>query len=59
MLMPANGWCTMRASIWAVSVCWNCLCLNQAIFQTLPAERQALVDSIAHLSPVSWQHINL
>ena len=29
------------------------------MFQALPAERQALADAIAHMSPVSWQHINL
>ena len=42
-----------------VIVCWNCLYLNQQLFQTAPAERQALADAIARISPVSWQHINL
>lgn len=42
-----------------VIVCWNCLYLNQRLFQALPAERQALANAIAHMSPVSWQHINL
>jgi hypothetical protein len=35
------------------------LYLNQQLFQSLPAERQALADAIAHMSPVSWQHFNL
>ena len=42
-----------------VIVCWNCLYLNQQLFQATPAERQALADAIAYMSPVSWQHINL
>ena len=42
-----------------VIVCWNCLYLNQQLFQAPPAERQALADAIARMSPVSWQHINL
>ena len=42
-----------------VIVCWYCLYLNQQLFQAPPNERQALVDAIARMSPVSWQHINL
>lgn len=42
-----------------VIVCWNCLYLNQQLFQAPPGERQALADAIARRSPVSWQHINL
>ncbi|GAA3977044.1 Tn3 family transposase [Hymenobacter antarcticus] len=42
-----------------VIVCWNCLYLNQQLFQAPPVERQALADAIARMSPVSWQHINL
>lgn len=42
-----------------VIVCWNCLYLNQQLFQAAPAERQVLADAIARMSPVSWQHINL
>lgn len=42
-----------------VIVCWNCLYLNQQLFQARPTERQALADAIARMSPVSWQHINL
>ena len=42
-----------------VIVCWNCLYLNQQLFQASPAERQALADAIARMSPVSWQHLNL
>jgi len=42
-----------------VIVCWNCLYLNQQLFQAPAAERQALADAIARMSPVSWQHINL
>lgn len=40
-------------------VCWNCLYLNQYLFQAPAAERQAVADAIAASSPVSWQHINL
>ena len=40
-------------------VCWNCLYLNQYLFQATAAERQAVADAIAASSPVSWQHINL
>lgn len=40
-------------------VCWNCLFLNQQLFQAPATERQALADAIARMSPVSWQHINL
>ena len=42
-----------------VIVCWNCLYLNQYLFQAPAAERQAVADAIAASSPVSWQHINL
>ena len=42
-----------------VIVCWNCLYLNQQLFQVPSTERQALADVIARMSPVSWQHINL
>jgi len=42
-----------------VIVCWNCLYLNQYLFQAPPAERQAVADAIAASSPVSWQHVNL
>ncbi len=42
-----------------VIVCWNCLYLNQYLFQAPVAERQAVADAIAASSPVSWQHINL
>ena len=42
-----------------VIVCWNCLYLNQYLFQAPAAERQQLADAIAASSPVSWQHINL
>jgi TnpA family transposase len=42
-----------------VVVCWNCLYLNQQLSQAPPAERQALTDAIARMSPVSWQHLNL
>jgi hypothetical protein len=35
------------------------LYLNQRLFQVPPAERQALANAIARMSPVSWQHINL
>lgn len=40
-------------------VCWNCLYLNQQLFQAPSTERQALADAITHLPPVSWQRINL
>ena len=40
-------------------VCWNCLYLNQYLFQAPAAERQSVADAIAASSPVSWQHINL
>jgi len=40
-------------------VCWNCLYLNQYLFQAPAAERQQVADAIAASSPVSWQHINL
>ena len=40
-------------------VCWNCLYLNQYLFQAPAAERQTVADAIAASSPVSWQHINL
>lgn len=42
-----------------VIVCWNCLCLNQYLFQAPATERQAVADAIAASSPVSWLHINL
>ncbi len=42
-----------------VIVCWNCLYLNQYLFQALAAERQQVADAIAASSPVSWRHINL
>jgi TnpA family transposase len=42
-----------------VIVCWNCLYLNQYLFQAPAAGRQAVADAIAASSPVSWQHINL
>ena len=42
-----------------VTVCWNCLYLNQYLFQAPAAERQQVADAIAASSPVSWQHINL
>ena len=42
-----------------VTVCWNCLYLNQYLFQAPGAERQQVADAIAASSPVSWQHINL
>ena len=42
-----------------VIVCWNCLYLNQYLFQAPGAERQQVADAIAASSPVSWQHINL
>jgi TnpA family transposase len=42
-----------------VIVCWNCLYLNQYLFQAPAAERQQVADAIAASSPVSWQHINL
>ena len=42
-----------------VIVYWNCLYLNQYLFQAPPAERQAVAEAIAASSPVSWQHINL
>jgi len=42
-----------------VIVCWNCLYLNQQLFQVPATERQALADAIARMSPVSWQHVNL
>jgi hypothetical protein len=35
-------------------VYWNCLYLNQQLFQTPVTERQALADAIARMSPVSW-----
>lgn len=38
---------------------WNCLYLNEYLFQAPAAERQAVADAIAASSPVSWQHINL
>ena len=40
-------------------VYWNCLYLNQYLFQALAAERQAVANTIAASSPVSWQHLNL
>lgn len=43
----------------SVIACGNRLCLNQQLFQTPPAERQALADAIARMSLVSGQHINL
>ena len=42
-----------------VIVCWNCLYLNQYLFQAPADERQQVADAIAASSPVSWQHINL
>jgi len=42
-----------------VIVCWNCLYLNQHLFQSPGAEREQVADAIAASSPVSWQHINL
>lgn len=42
-----------------VIVCWNCLYLNQYLFQAPGAERQQVADAIAASSPVSWPHINL
>jgi TnpA family transposase len=40
-------------------VCWNCLYLNQYLFQAPVPERQSVANAIAASSPVSWQHINL
>ena len=48
-----------RRLVQNVIVCWNCLYLNQQLFQVPSTERQALADAIARISPVSWQHINL
>jgi argininosuccinate synthase len=42
-----------------VIVCWNCLYLNQYLFQAPAAERQVVADALAASSPVSWQHLNL
>lgn len=41
-----------------VIVCWNYFYLNQW-FQAPPTGRQALADTIAGMSPVSWRLINL
>ncbi|SHM24284.1 Tn3 family transposase [Hymenobacter psychrotolerans] len=50
---------TCKRLVQNVIVCWNCLYLNQQLFQAPPAERQALANAIACRSPVSWQHVNL
>lgn len=40
-------------------ICWNCLYLNQYLFQAPAGERQQVAAAIATSSPVSWQHVNL
>ena len=50
---------TCKRLVQNVIVCWNCLYLNQQLFQATPIERQSLAAAIACMSPVSWQHINL
>ena len=57
--MPANGSCKMRFKHLGRHCVLEHLVAEPAVVPGPPAERQALADAIARMSPVSRQHITL